>query len=147
MIRPPGKLRETKKPRSCWQGLIARPGFTPIRKTYKPEKESIGHAEANRLLSLLVKPSTKDKLQRVLPAGIMVNSPGGTGVGDIEGPLEIFFAGLLGALAGFVLGLLIGVFTRIATMNAARGCTGGIHWAAYGAGAGALALAIIEFID
>ena len=31
----------------------------------------------------------------------------GAGVGgEIEGPIEILFAGLLGALAGFVLGLL-----------------------------------------
>ena len=90
---------------------------------------------------------SKGNLSRFLPAGLMMNTSGGTGVGDIEGPLEILFAGVLGSLIGFVLGMLLGVITNIATMNASRGSSGGMHWAAYGAGGGALALAVIELLS
>ena len=100
-----------------------------------------------RKTSLTVLTFFRRKLKRInaaTPAGFIIpNSPGG----DIEGPLEVFFAGLVGALSGFVLGMLIGACTRVATMNARNGCRGGMHWAAYGAGAGAMALAIVELLD
>jgi hypothetical protein len=43
--------------------------------------------------------------------------------------------------------MLIGVIARICTLNRLKGIIGGKHWAAYGAGAGALALAFIELFD
>ena len=85
------------------------------------------------------------KLDRVTPAGLVVH---GSGVaGGIEGPAEIFFAGLIGALLGFICGMLSGSIVRVLTVNARKGIRGGLHWAAYGAGAGALALALIELFD
>ena len=91
-----------------------------------------------------MKPKCSEKLNSIVAAGVINSSPR---PGDIEGPLEIVFAGLLGAMGGFVVGLLIGILTRIFTMNAANGERGGIHWAAYGASAGALCLAIVEFFN
>jgi hypothetical protein len=84
------------------------------------------------------------KLRRVYPAGVFISNPTG---GEIEGPLEVMFAGLLGALGGFFLGMLTGAFARVFTMNARKGSRGGMHWAAYGAGAGAMALALVELLD
>lgn len=77
-------------------------------------------------------------------AGVFIANPK---AGEIEGPLEVVFAGLVGALVGFVAGLFLGVMTRIFTMNSATGCRGGMNWAAWGAGAGAMALAVIELLD
>ncbi len=70
----------------------------------------------------------------------------GMGGGALEGPLEIMFAGIIGALAGFVFGLLFGSLARIFTLNRVKGMIGGRHWAAYGAGAGALGLAVVELL-
>ncbi len=87
----------------------------------------------------------KQRLNRITPAGLVVH---GTGIaGQMEGPLEVLFAGLIGALIGFVSGMLCGTFARIFTLNRVKGMIGGRHWAAYGAGAGALALAIMELFD
>jgi hypothetical protein len=91
-----------------------------------------------------VKNYFRNKLGRAYPAGLIVTNSSGA---EIEGPIEVMFAGMLGALAGFVLGMLVGVVTRILTMNALRGSRGGMHWAAYGAGAGAMALALVELLD
>jgi len=77
-----------------------------------------------------------------VPAGFLVSNP--NGAGEIEGPLEVAFAGLIGAGIGFVIGLLCGSIARVLTMNAVNGMRGGMRWAAYGAGAGALALALFE---
>ncbi len=77
-------------------------------------------------------------------AGLMVSNPRGA---DIEGPMEVMFAGLVGALAGFVLGMLAGTITRIITINSAKGSRGGMNWAAWGAGAGAMAFVVIELLD
>jgi hypothetical protein len=78
-------------------------------------------------------------------AGFLVSGSGMSG--EMEGPIEILLAGLLGALAGFVLGMLAGALTRVFTLNRVKGVIGGRHWAAYGAGAGALALAMMELLD
>ncbi len=87
----------------------------------------------------------KKRLEKLNPAGLILS---GRGVGgDLEGPLEVLFAGAVGALAGFVCGMLCGSFARIFTLNRVKGMIGGRHWAAYGAGAGALGLAVIELID
>ncbi len=86
-----------------------------------------------------------ERLKKINFAGLMVSGPGGTGA--IEGPIEIFFAGLVGALFGLVGGMLAGVITRLCTLNRLKGIIGGMHWGAYGAGAGALGLALIEFFD
>lgn len=91
-----------------------------------------------------VKDYFRKKLGRAYPAGLVVSNSSGAG---IEGPVEVLFAGMLGALCGFVLGMLIGVITRIMTMNALRGSRGGMHWGAYGAGAGAMALALVELFN
>jgi hypothetical protein len=88
----------------------------------------------------------KNKLDRYNPAGLVV-SGGGVSGQHIEGPLEIIFAGLVGALGGFVFGLLCGALARVFTMNSIKGARGGMHWAAYGASAGALALAMFELLD
>lgn len=87
----------------------------------------------------------KQRLNRVTPAGLVVH---GTGMsGTMEGPIEVLFAGLVGALIGFIFGMLCGTFARIFTLNRVKGIVGGRHWAAYGAGAGALALAMMELFD
>ena len=67
--------------------------------------------------------------------------------GEIEGPIEVMLAGVVGAMLGFVLGLFSGALARLFTLGRAKGIIGGHHWAAYGAGAGALALAMIELFD
>ncbi len=87
----------------------------------------------------------REKLERINAAGLIVS--GGSAAGDIEGPLEIIFAGLLGALAGFVIGLLIASVARVITINSIKGMRGDMHWAAYGACLGALALAVMEILD
>jgi hypothetical protein len=87
----------------------------------------------------------KQRLNRIAPAGFVVH---GAGLwGEMEGLLEILFAGMIGALLGFICGLLCGTLARILTLNRVKGIIGGRHWAAYGAGAGALALAMIELLD
>jgi hypothetical protein len=85
------------------------------------------------------------RLRKVNFAGLMVSGPGSSG--SMEGPAEVFFAGMVGALLGFVGGMMAGVISRICTLNRLKGIVGGKHWAAYGAAAGALALAVIELFD
>ena len=75
-------------------------------------------------------------------SGFVVSGPGMTG--SMEGPIEIMFAGLVGGLAGFTFGMLFGTLARVFTFNRVKGIIGGRHWAAWGAGAGALGLAAIE---
>ena len=87
----------------------------------------------------------KQRVNRITPAGLVVHGSGLAG--DIEGPLEVLFAGLVGALIGFISGMLCGSFARIFTLNRVKGIIGGRHWAAYGAGAGALALAMMELFN
>ncbi len=87
----------------------------------------------------------KRQLQRVNPAGLIMSGSGMSG--EMEGPIEVFFAGALGALAGFVFGLLAGAVSRVLTLNRAKGILGGPVWAAYGAGAGGVALAIFEILN
>jgi hypothetical protein len=65
----------------------------------------------------------------------------------MEGIIEVMFAGMVGALGGFIFGMLCGSFARIFTINRVKGMIGGRHWAAYGAGAGALGLALMEFFN
>ncbi len=71
---------------------------------------------------------------------------GGMG-GEISGPMEVMFAGLLGGIAGLVVGMIAGTFARFFTINRVKGMIGGIQWGAYGAGAGALALAMFEMLN
>ena len=71
---------------------------------------------------------------------------GGMG-GEISGTAEVMLAGLLGGLTGLVCGMVIGVCARFVTLNRVKGIIGGMHWGAYGAGAGALALAMFELLD
>jgi len=85
------------------------------------------------------------RLDKVNPAGLIVSGPGMSA--QLEGFTEVLFAGMIGALVGFVLGMLFGAFARIFTLNRVKGMIGGQHWAAYGAGAGAMALAMIELLD
>ena len=84
-------------------------------------------------------------LRRMNPAGVFMSGQGMSG--SLEGPLEIMFAGVAGGLVGFVFGMLCGTLARVFTLNRVKGIIGGRHWAAYGAGAGALALAMIELFD
>jgi hypothetical protein len=84
-------------------------------------------------------------LRRINPSGVIMSGPGMGG--ELEGPLEVMFAGMIGALAGFILGMLVGTLARIFTLNRVKGIIGGRRWAAYGAGAGALALAMMELFD
>lgn len=68
--------------------------------------------------------------------------------GSLEGSIEIMFAGAAGGVVGFVFGMLFGALARVFTMNRVKGIIGGHHWAAWGAGAGALGLAVTElFVD
>jgi len=85
------------------------------------------------------------RLQKINPAGVYMSGPGMGG--SLEGPLEILFAGVVGAIGGFIFGLLCGALARVFTLNRVKGIIGGRHWAAYGAGAGALALAMMELLD
>jgi len=85
-----------------------------------------------------------NRLGRINPAGFVVSGRGMWG--EMEGLPEVLFAGLAGALVGFTVGLLCGAFARIFSMNRVKGMVGGRHWAAYGAGAGALTLAVLELI-
>jgi hypothetical protein len=87
----------------------------------------------------------KQRLNRITPAGLVVNGAGMWG--EFEGTIEILFAGMIGALMGFVLGMLFGTLSRVITMNRVKGIIGGRHWAAYGAGAGGMALSIVEMLD
>ena len=89
--------------------------------------------------------SVNKRLERVNPAGFVVSGQGVSG--QMEGIAEVLFAGMIGALVGFVLGMLCGTFARLFTLNRVKGMIGGRHWAAYGAGAGALALAMIELFN
>lgn len=86
----------------------------------------------------------KVHLKKMNPAGLVLSGQGMSG--GVDGPIEIMFAGLLGALVGFTAGLLFGVLARVLTLNRVKGIIGGRHWAAYGAGAGALALAAMELV-
>ena len=87
----------------------------------------------------------KKFLNRISPSGFVVSGPGmGGETGEI---IEVPFAGMVGALLGFVFGMLCGVLARIFTLNRVKGIIGGRHWAAYGAGAGGLALSVIEMLD
>jgi hypothetical protein len=85
------------------------------------------------------------RLEKVNPAGLIVSGRGMGG--EMEGIAEILFAGLIGGLLGFVFGMLFGTFARLFTLNRVKGMIGGRHWAAYGAGAGARARAMIEWLD
>ena len=85
------------------------------------------------------------RLNKINFAGLISSGPGVSG--SYEGPIEVFFAGMVGALVGFIGGMLAGVIARMCTLNRLKGIIGGNHWAAYGAGAGALALAFIELFD
>ena len=89
----------------------------------------------------------KKRLSRINPSGFVVHGGGMGGGGEMGGIVEILFAGMIGALVGFITGMLCGTFARIFTLNRVKGMIGGRHWAAYGAGAGALALAMIELFD
>lgn len=84
-------------------------------------------------------------LRRVNPAGVFMSGPGMGG--PLEGPLEILFAGAAGGLLGFIFGLLFGSLARVFTLNRVKGMIGGRHWAAWGAGAGALGLAMMELFN
>jgi hypothetical protein len=84
-------------------------------------------------------------LRRINPAGVFISGPGMSP--SLEGPLEIMFAGAAGGLVGFVFGMLFGSLARVFTLNRVKGMIGGRHWAAWGAGAGALGLAMIELFD
>lgn len=84
------------------------------------------------------------RLERINSAGLIMSGRGMGG--EIEGPLEVMFAGGLGALLGFVTGMLFGTFARFLTSNRIKGMIGGAHWAAYGAALGGVALAILEFV-
>lgn len=84
-------------------------------------------------------------LRRINPSGLVVSGPGMGG--SMEGPIEFLFAGMMGAMAGFIFGMLCGTLARIFTLNRVKGIVGGRHWAAYGAGAGALALTMMELFD
>jgi hypothetical protein len=87
----------------------------------------------------------KQKLTRYGAAvGVFNSNPTGA---PIDGPLEVVFAGLMGALAGFFLGMLAGAITRMITMNGKNGSRGGTGWAAWGAMGGALAFAIMALLD
>ena len=87
----------------------------------------------------------KQRLNRITPAGLVMH---GTGMwGEFEGLIEVLFAGMIGGLIGFIVGMLFGAFARIFTLNRVKGIIGGRHWAAYGAGAGGLALAVMEMLD
>ncbi len=90
-------------------------------------------------------PAMKQRLKRITPAGFVVHGAGMWG--EMEGMIEVLFAGMIGALVGFIFGMLFGTFARIFTLNRVKGIIGGRHWAAYGAGAGALALAMMELFD
>lgn len=86
-----------------------------------------------------------ERLKKINFAGLITS---GSGIsGSFEGPIEVFFSGMVGALMGFIGGMLAGVIARICTLNRLKGIIGGHHWAAYGAGVGALALAFIELFD
>lgn len=85
------------------------------------------------------------RLKKLSPSGFVVHGNGMQG--EMEGLPEILFAGMIGALGGFILGMLCGSFARIFTINRVKGIIGGRHWAAWGAGAGALGLALMEFFD
>ena len=87
----------------------------------------------------------KKHLNRINPAGVFMSGNGMDG--SFEGPLEVLFAGVVGAVAGFIFGMLCGTLARVFTLNRVKGIIGGRHWAAYGAGAGALALAMMELFD
>jgi hypothetical protein len=78
-------------------------------------------------------------------SGVYMSGPGLTG--EMGTTMEVLFASLVGGLVGFVLGMLTGTLARIFTLNRVRGMIGGIHWAAYGAAAGAIVLAAVEFFD
>lgn len=67
--------------------------------------------------------------------------------GEISGTMEVLFASLLGGLAGLVCGMIVGTMARFITINRVKGMIGGMHWGAYGAGAGALALAMFELLN
>lgn len=72
----------------------------------------------------------------------------GQGVsGEISGPIEVLFATLLGGMAGLVAGMIVGTFARIVTTNRVKGMIGGMHWGAFGAGAGALTLAVYTLLN
>ena len=86
------------------------------------------------------------RLLHIFP-GVIVSGPNTGGAAEIEGPLEVLFASLVGGGIGFVAGLLIGVIVRLITIGSANGSRGGMHWAAYGAVAGAMALGIMELLD
>ena len=103
-----------------------------------------GHARVEKFSPADTLRLMKKRFERINSAGLILS---GRGIGgEMEGPLEVLFAGAVGALLGFVFGLLCGSFARIFTINRVKGMIGGQHWAAYGAGAGALGLALMELI-
>ena len=88
----------------------------------------------------------KKQSRNFLGANGVFMSGGGMG-GEINETLEVMFAGLFGGITGLVCGLVVGVGARFITLNRVKGIVGGMHWGAYGAGAGALALAMFELLD
>ena len=78
-------------------------------------------------------------------SGVFMSGQGMSG--EISGTMEVLFASLLGGLAGLVCGMVIGTLARLCTINRVKGMVGGMHWGAYGAGAGALVLAMFELLD
>ena len=86
----------------------------------------------------------KKQLSRIQSGFVVSGSGMGAEIGDT---VEMLFAGMIGALLGFVFGMLCGTLARVFTLDRAKGIIGGRHWAAYGAGAGGLASAVIELLD
>lgn len=88
----------------------------------------------------------KKQSRRVLGTdGVFIAGQGVSG--EISGPIEVLFATLLGGLAGLVAGMIVGTFASIVTTNREKGMIGGMHWGAYGAGAGALTLATYKLLN
>lgn len=85
------------------------------------------------------------QLKKINFAGLVMSGPGASG--HIDGPLEVFLAALVGALGGFISGMLAGIIARLCTLNRVKGIIGDKHWGVYGAGVGALTLALIEIFD
>lgn len=82
-------------------------------------------------------------IQAVLP-GVYMSGQGMNG--ETNEGLKIFFAGAIGALLGFVVGVMAGTFARIITMNRVKGMIGGMHWGAYGTAVGAVTLALLRWL-
>ena len=74
------------------------------------------------------------------------NVPGSGMMAESAGPAEIIMWALVGGLAGFVIGMMIGVLAQMASYLRSKPAIGGPKWGAAGAFLGGIAAAVWKVV-